>query len=301
MNVPPSKPVRKSGSEEVRRVVRRLRKSAGPGLVLAGMLLLPLAAMQAQSVGINAEALKSHDPFAVLHLRLDAAADRLVASAGEAVPVGVGDTPARTPRETTPTEQEIEQFSKQHWNGRLDSLRQALERVQSQHPTLQAQLREEGLPAELAAVVLVESAGQAAALSPRGARGPWQFMPETARRYGLRVDSVHDDRTDWAKSTRAAARYLRDLADRFGDWHLALAAYNAGEGAVQAAIRRARTADFQQISGSRLLPRETRQYVPAVLHAADLLGDVKTLVDSRPQDPILPSAAIIYATPSTSE
>lgn len=281
--------------------MRRLRDSAGLGLVLAAMLLFPMAAAQAQSVGIHTGMSESHDPFAALHLRLDAAADRLIVSAGEAAPEDVGDAPASTPRETTPTEQEIEQFSRQHWNGRVHSLRQALQRVQSQHPALQAQLREAGLPTELAAVVLVESAGQATALSPRGARGPWQFMPETARRYGLRVDYARDDRIDWEKSTRAAARYLRDLADRFGDWRLALAAYNAGEGVVEAAIRRARTDDFQRISGSHLLPRETRQYVPAVLHAADLLGDMRTLVDLGPRNPVLPDAAVIYATPAIHE
>lgn len=126
-------------------------------------------------------------------------------------------------------------------------------------------LEAEGVPAEFVAVGWVESRFDPQAVSPKGARGVWQLMPETARRYGLEVSRRRDDRADLARSTRAAARYLADLYERFGDWSLALAAYNAGAERVEAALARAPGRDFRQ-ARSRL-PRETQEYVPAVLNA----------------------------------
>jgi membrane-bound lytic murein transglycosylase D len=122
----------------------------------------------------------------------------------------------------------------------------------------------------MTAVLQVESAGNPLALSPKGARGLWQFMPGTARRYGLRVDAERDDRLDLELSTRAAARYLRDLHQRFGDWPLALAAYNAGAVQVERAVRRGGAPDFWRLSAQGLLPPETRAYVPAVFRAMPL-------------------------------
>jgi len=126
-------------------------------------------------------------------------------------------------------------------------------------------LVEERVPVELLAVALVESGFNPEALSPMGARGIWQFMPATARRYGLPVNAVADHRTHPEQSTRAAARYLRDLYGMFGDWKLAFAAYNAGEGRVGDVIRRTGVRDFDEMSRRGLLPAETRQYVPAVM------------------------------------
>lgn len=136
-------------------------------------------------------------------------------------------------------------------------------RVEQLRPVIEPILREEAVPSELIAVVLIESGGQPMALSPKGARGLWQFMPGTARRYGLAVDTGTDERLDVQKSTRAAARYLRDLYQRFGSWTLALAAYNAGEGAVDAASGKAHSTDFALVGS--WLPLETRNYVPTVL------------------------------------
>lgn len=126
-------------------------------------------------------------------------------------------------------------------------------------------LAEERVPLALLSVAYVESGFNPMALSPKGARGVWQFMPATARRYGLSVDGAVDHRTHTALATRAAARYLRDLHGQFGDWKLALAAYNAGEGRVWSVIRRTGVRDFDEMSRRRLLPAETLAYVPSVL------------------------------------
>jgi membrane-bound lytic murein transglycosylase D len=126
-------------------------------------------------------------------------------------------------------------------------------------------LREENLPPELLAVALVESGFNPIALSPKGARGIWQLMPATAERYGLAVGPMNDHRTHPEHSTRAAARYLRDLYKQFGDWKLALAAYNWGEDKVQKVINRTGVRNFDEMAERGLLPAETRKYVPAVL------------------------------------
>jgi membrane-bound lytic murein transglycosylase D len=153
--------------------------------------------------------------------------------------------------------------------------RASLARLQTHRPTITRILREERLPQDLIWLGLVESGYNPAARSPRNAVGIWQLIPETAAAYGLKV-SQPDERTDPEKSTRAAARYLKSLYARFGDWALTLAAYNAGEGRVQSAIDQARGRDFWHLSESGLLPRETQAYVPAVL-AAQLLAEGRAL------------------------
>jgi membrane-bound lytic murein transglycosylase D len=114
-------------------------------------------------------------------------------------------------------------------------------------------------------VARVESGFQARALSPKGALGMWQFMPETARQFGLRVGDDADDRLDPELSARAATRYLGYLHGLFGDWKLALAGYNAGEQRVQRAIEQTGTRDFDELARRGALPRETQRYVPKVM------------------------------------
>jgi membrane-bound lytic murein transglycosylase D len=165
----------------------------------------------------------------------------------------------------------IHAFAQQYWDGQDRNVRRAVERVALLRPTLEPILHDSGIPLAATALMFVESGGRPTALSPKGALGLWQFMPETARRYGLVVTPTLDERIDVVKSTRAAAHYLRDLYSQFGEWKLAFAAYNAGEGTVQHAMQHGGR-DFETLSRDRQLPLETRNYVPAVLSAVHLLG-----------------------------
>src|SRR5438094_10329810 len=131
--------------------------------------------------------------------------------------------------------------------------------------------RSQGLPTDLAFTAMIESGFNPRAVSRVGAKGLWQFMAPTARRYGLRVDRWVDERLDPEKSTVAAAAYLRDLYRQFGSWELAQAAYNAGEVAVIRAIRVTGSSDFWDLTRTTHLQRETREFVPAI-QAATLIG-----------------------------
>ena len=219
-----------------------------------------ITAQESQKASSPTPALNA--PFDELNSRLRDAADQLLAA-----PVSNSATQAAavyaTTERSTPR-QETAQMPEQR--GRAGA------RVQQLRPVIDPILRGEGIPSEMVAVALVESGGQPSALSPKGARGVWQLMPDTARRYGLVVSDAKDERLDLVSATRAAARYLRDLHSQFGDWELAVAAYNAGEQAVQNAIQRAGSNSFAVLSQLRLLPAETRSYVPAVMGARGLFA-----------------------------
>jgi soluble lytic murein transglycosylase-like protein len=252
------------------------------------LLLSMSTATWAQQSGFKASAASVDEAFSTFHQALSSTANDLLASAQrpiemvrprlDALPGSApGFVPAlRAERGKSPNIQ----------------LQKAVERVRGLRPVLEPILREEGVPQQMAAVVLVESGGASTALSPKGARGLWQFMPATARRYGLVVTGSLDERLDPYKSTRAAARYLRDLYSQFGNWPLALAAYNAGEDTVQRAVERTSTRDFSSIARTGLLPLETRNYVPAVLNAIGFMagkGRDRTLDSEQSAD-----RAVVY-------
>jgi membrane-bound lytic murein transglycosylase D len=128
-------------------------------------------------------------------------------------------------------------------------------------------LKQEGIPQDLIYLALAESGFHPHAVSRAGARGIWQFMAGRGLGYGLHHDMYVDDRQDPEKSTRAAARHLKDLYGQFGDWYLAMAAYNSGPGTVQAAVQRTGYADFWELYNRNVLPKETKNYVPIILAA----------------------------------
>ena len=141
------------------------------------------------------------------------------------------------------------------------------------NPIFEEALERYGLPLELRYLPVIESALRPSATSRAGAAGLWQFMIGTGKRYGLEVNTLVDERRDPIKSSEAAAHYLSDLYDMFGDWSLAIAAYNCGEGNVQKAITRTGNqegADFWSVYNR--LPRETRGYVPAFIAATYIMN-----------------------------
>jgi membrane-bound lytic murein transglycosylase D len=144
-------------------------------------------------------------------------------------------------------------------------LENALTRSGRYEDMIRRTLKEEGVPQDLIYLAQAESGFRPLALSRVGARGIWQFMASRGRGYGLHRDWWVDDRQDPEKSTRAAARHLKDLYTQFGDWYLAMAAYNSGPGTVQSAVKRTGYADFWELYRRNVLPRETRNYVPIIV------------------------------------
>lgn len=141
-------------------------------------------------------------------------------------------------------------------------------------PMMKNTLRENGLPEELVYVALIESGFSPVAHSHANAVGYWQFIRGTGKRYGLHIDGFIDERRDPVLSTKAAAEYFKTLYGIFGDWHLALAGYNAGENRILRATRRYRTKDFWSLVKQRYsFARETKNYVPKFIAAARIAQD----------------------------
>jgi len=144
-------------------------------------------------------------------------------------------------------------------------LERALARSGRYDEMIRGILKAEGVPQDLIYLAQAESGFHPLAVSRAGARGMWQFMGSRARGYGLQRNFWVDDRQDPEKATRAAARHLKDLYTQFGDWYLAMAAYNSGPGTVQSAVKRTGYADFWELYRRNVLPKETRNYVPIIL------------------------------------
>lgn len=156
-------------------------------------------------------------------------------------------------------------------------------------PAIQAELARAGLPTDLVWMSLIESGHNPTIRSPAGAAGLWQFIPETARCYGLTVDRWVDERLDPLRSTQAAAIYLSDLKSRFGSWELAMAAYNMGHGGLSRSLRRYNTNDFWRLVRlEAALPWETALYVPKILAIAIVMKNRRAFgLGDVPMDPAI--------------
>ncbi len=161
-------------------------------------------------------------------------------------------------------------------------------------------LTKHGLPAELKYLSVIESQLKAFAVSWAGAVGPWQFMPATARQLGLRIGTYEDERTDFYKSTHAAARYLTQLYSQFGDWLLVIAAYNGGPGNVYSAIRKSGSRNFWNLQ--YYLPEESRNHVKRFIATHYIMegqGSVATLTKGE-RDKLLLKGPSVPANPNIS-
>src|ERR1700756_2400360 len=148
-------------------------------------------------------------------------------------------------------------------------------------------LREEGVPQDLIYLAQAESAFQPLALSRAGARGIWQFVQWRGNEYGLKRTWWVDERMDPEKATRAAAQHLRDLYGLFGDWYLAIAAYNCGPGNVQRGVERTGYADFWELYKRNVLPRETKNYVPIIVALTLIAKDAAHYgIQADPEPPV---------------
>lgn len=178
----------------------------------------------------------------------------------------------------------IDEFTSQQRKPTLEGLQRAGRYV----PLMRAVFSEEGLPLELVYLSMVESHFLVDARSSSGAVGLWQFIESTGRNYGLRIDDWVDERLDPEASTRAAARHLGDLYARFGDWNLAVAAYNAGSGGVGRAMDRHGADSFWELYGIQGLRHETCRYVVKFLALVTIADDPDAFgLDPGPLDPPL--------------
>ncbi|WP_018124440.1 lytic transglycosylase [Desulfovibrio oxyclinae] len=159
-----------------------------------------------------------------------------------------------------------------------------LKRAEPYLPYIRQELTKRGMPQDLAILPFAESGYNPYAYSWAGAGGMWQFIKGTGRKYGLRIDWWIDERRDPYKATQAALEYLEDLHERFGDWYLALAGYNAGEGKISRALRKTNCNDFFELTKNNRklqyryqLRKETRHYVPKFIALSKIFQNLDTL------------------------
>ena len=164
----------------------------------------------------------------------------------------------------------VRKFVREYAYGQRETMRRYLVNAAEHLPTVKATTKENGLPDDIAYLVMLESGANPEARSPANALGMWQFMSATARSYGLRVDSWVDERLDPQKSTKAAMLYLKDLYGMFGCWRLALSAYNSGENKLNKVLCQEDASDYDEICSSPRLKRETREFFPRFLAMAHI-------------------------------
>ncbi len=181
-------------------------------------------------------------------------ADRLKPSRAKA-----GDYPDVPLEEADPR---VQKFIREYAYEKRASTRNYLTQAEPYLPMVKKVVKDNGLPTELSYLFLLESGADPEARSPANALGMWQFMPATARSYGLRVDSYVDERLDPEKSTKAALLYLKDLYGMFGCWRLALSAYNSGENKLNKVLCQEDATEYDDICSSKKLRKETREFLP---------------------------------------
>lgn len=164
----------------------------------------------------------------------------------------------------------VRRFIREYAYNSRETMKTYLARSQSYLPMVKKIAREHGVPEDISYLFLLESGANPEARSPANALGMWQFMPDTARSYGLRVDSWVDERLDPKKSTKAAVTYLKDLYGMFGCWRLALSAYNSGENKLNKVLCQEDAEDYDEICSSRMLKRETKEFFPRFLAIAHI-------------------------------
>lgn len=155
-----------------------------------------------------------------------------------------------------------------------------LERSHAVLPRMQATFQSEGLPRDLTYMAMIESGFSPHAVSIAFAVGPWQFIKPTAERFGLQITWWLDERKDFDKSTKAAARYIRKLYEMFGSWYLVAAAYNTGENRVKRLVERHQTKNFWELVRKGAFVEETENYIPKLL-AATLISKAPSLYGFR--------------------
>jgi membrane-bound lytic murein transglycosylase D len=174
-----------------------------------------------------------------------------------------------------------------------------LQRAGRYRPLIPRIFDEEGIPQELIFLAQAESGFLPRAVSRKKATGMWQFVLFRGREYGLVQSRYSDDRLDPEKSTRAAARHLRDLYQHYGDWYLAMAAYNCGPGTVDRAVERTGYADFWELRRRAVLPKETLNYVPVILAMTIMVKNAREYgLEDVDADPALAYDALEIAAPT---
>jgi membrane-bound lytic murein transglycosylase D len=182
-----------------------------------------------------------------------------------------------------------------YYSARPDLVRRTLNRSRPYMFYIAGEVERRGMPTEIAMLPMVESSFVPSASSPVGAAGLWQFMPMTGRQYGLEQTWWYDGRRDVVAATNAALDYLQNLYTQFGDWGLALAAYNWGEGNLARAIAKTQAAGLQPTYENIRMPAETRNYVPKLLAVRNMLADPAHFglkLDKLPNKPFFVSVSV---------
>ena len=243
--------------------------SSAEGDGLYNDLIATIHDTERASLDVLAAELEQADVAAVDELTSDAALEELSDAdpAEEPAPIAASDLPSVTYDIPIVMNQRVRSIIEMFQLRRHDWFQEALDRSGYYAPMVHEVFAEEGVPQDLMYLAMVESAFKGRAVSRAGARGIWQFIRGTGRLYGLRQTFWVDDRFNAEKATRAAAQHLKDLYADLGDWYLVMAAYNSGQRRVERAIRRTGSRDFWVHAQRRVLPRETRSYVPLIIAA----------------------------------